>query len=282
MMAYRIAKQATQFAGRQGEGGTMPISLFNFGEWFRMASFTSAHAKHMTSRQHPNAGPPGKGLGNVAPQIKPDQAGGLATGIDRHAPRQPTGLGTKPERACTFCHIEWLDAVRIADKPQLLFHTIPQREGVHATELTKAGFAPVGDDVDQHFGIAVGSKIAAQSLKFFTQRTIVVNLAIEADDPAAGHIAHRLRALGPGINNGKTPVAEHNTSICCRPKTSAIRTTPALLIVETLHDALLDRPGRQIEGEAARNATHVAENPNYFGLQLTSTTAVVRSAASSK
>src|SRR5437773_2509123 len=102
----------------------MRIAIFCFGEWFGITLFTSAYPKHMTSWQHPNADPPGKRLRNVAPQIKAGQCGSLATGIDRRAPRQRTGLRSKPKRAGAFCQIQGLDAVRISDQPQLSFDAI--------------------------------------------------------------------------------------------------------------------------------------------------------------
>ena len=109
----------------------------------------------------------------------------------------------------------------------------------------------------KHFGIAVGPEHAAQSLQLFTQSTIVVNLAVEADDPAAGRITHRLRTRGPGIDNGKTPVTEHDASIFRGPKTCAIRTAPALLIVQALDNGLVYLLRSETEGEGARNAAHV-------------------------
>src|SRR5262245_13323087 len=164
----------------------MHVGVFDLCERLRIAMFTGTHSKHMTSWQHLNAGPPGERLRNVAPQIKPGQCGGVATGIDRRAPRQRTGLRSKPERAGGFCQVKGLDSIGIADQPQLLFDTIPQRRSVHPTEFTEAWFAPVSDDIDQYFGIAIGFEYATQALEFFTQGTVIVNLAVEADDPAAG------------------------------------------------------------------------------------------------
>src|SRR5262249_6319162 len=179
-----------------------------------MAFFTRAHAKHMASRQHPDAGPPTEWLRNVAPQIKSGQRGGVATAIDRRTPRQRTGLGSKPERSGGFCQVERLDTVRIAEKPQLPFHTIPQHHSIHTAQLVKTCFAPVSHDVNQHFGIAVGFEYTAQTLQLLTQSPIVVNFAVEADEPATSRIAHRLRDHGSSIDNGKALVAEHNASIC--------------------------------------------------------------------
>src|SRR5262249_2726949 len=110
---------------RQWLGRTSHISVFNLSERLRMAFSTGAHPKQMTSRQHPNAGPPGERLRNVAPQIETSQRGSLAAGIDRYAPRQRCGLGSKPDCARGFCQVKRLDSVWVADKPQLPLQTIP-------------------------------------------------------------------------------------------------------------------------------------------------------------
>src|SRR5262249_397392 len=93
---------------------------------------------------------------------------------------------------------------------------------------------------------------------------IVVKLPVEADGPAAGRIAHWLRAHRPGIDNGKTPVTEHDAFIFRRPKTCAIRTAPPLQIVEALHNGLVHLLCIETKGESARNAAHVYKKSELF------------------
>src|SRR5262245_50972717 len=125
MMAHRIAKQIAQFARLQWPSRTSQIGVFNPGERLCMAFCTGAHPQNVASGQHPNAGPPSERLRNVAPQVKTGQGSRLAAGVNWRASRQRAGLRSEPERTCRLGEIERLDAVGIAEKPQLPFNTIP-------------------------------------------------------------------------------------------------------------------------------------------------------------
>jgi len=53
-------------------------------------------------------------------------------------------------------------------------------------------------------------KEATQALEFQSQCTIIIDLAIEADHPATGHIRHGLTTACARVDDGETPMSQHN------------------------------------------------------------------------
>ena len=77
-----------------------------------------------------------------------------------------------------------LDAEAIAGDEELVALAIPDGEAEHAGERVDAGGAALFVEVHDGFGVAGGLERVAARQEAFTQRAVVVNLAVE-DDPVA-------------------------------------------------------------------------------------------------
>src|SRR6185312_14452111 len=115
---------------------------------------------------------------------------------------------------------------------------------------------PAGDEIDQDFGVAAGEEAAADLLELGAQLAIIVDLAIEGDGPAARRIAHRLRPGRTDIDDGETPMTEHDRAIARRPEPIAIGTAATLMLVQPGDDGAVDRRSVGGEAELAGNAAH--------------------------
>ena len=217
--------------------GRSEICLLHFGErpgrtWRR----ASAHALQMTGRKRANAGPPGERLRHVPPEIEAGKRRRISPAIDRRYPRQRSRLRCKPENSVALRNVKRLDPIGVAGQPQLALVPIPERKCIHAAQLAKPGLSPVSNGIDKHLGVAVGEEHAAELFEFVTQRTVIVDFAIEGDRPAAGRIRHRLGPVRPGIDDGKAPVAKRHPPIGGRPEALAVRASAPLQLVQTRND----------------------------------------------
>src|SRR5262249_38150478 len=106
-----------------------------------------------------------------------------------------------------------LDAVSVASEPELTLLRVPQGKRKHAAQLPQARFTPLGKNVDQDFGIAVGDEGSPLSLQLRAQFTIVIDFTIKRDYPAAARVRHRLGSPRSGIDNREPAVAENDALV---------------------------------------------------------------------
>src|SRR5262249_17090648 len=117
----------------------------------------------------------------MTPKVESHDRSSVSLRIDRRAMRKRTRLRCKPKRTPAIRYKKGLNAKGIARKPQFLLQGVPQGKSVHSTKFAKACFTPFGNDVNQHFRIALGSEDTARFFKLYPQHTIIVNFAVESN-----------------------------------------------------------------------------------------------------
>ena len=147
-------------------------------------------------RQGADATIKGMGLGDVAPQEKPDVAGAVGRGVDAAAGQQRLDLGGGLETTAALGDIKRLDAEGVAGQQQAAPRLVPQGEGEHPDQAVEHGDAQTAIQGQQHLGVAAGVEHLAGRLAFRPQLAVIVDLAVEDDAQGPVGAGHRLR---PGL-----------------------------------------------------------------------------------
>src|ERR1700730_2314780 len=110
---------------------------------------------HVARRECTDHLPPTERLGHMSPKVIAGKGGWVSPPIDGRRHRQEPRLGCEPERSLVLRNVEWLDPVGVSKEPQLMFACVPKGKGIHAAKLAKPSLAPMGDNVDQDFRVAI-------------------------------------------------------------------------------------------------------------------------------
>src|SRR5580704_4466015 len=111
--------------------------------------------------------------------MEADDAGWIRLTGHGAAGEQRLGLRSEAQRPAIVGVIERLDAERITGEQQPPTWSVPESEGKHAAQLLDHGGAAVGVKLEQHLGVGLGAEGIALGLKFGTQGTVVIDLAVE-------------------------------------------------------------------------------------------------------
>jgi hypothetical protein len=104
--------------------------------------------------------------------------------------------------------IEGFNSRLIAGCKKQILPKVQNGKGPHSIELPEAIGAPGNPGLQQHFGIALRSEMAAQIFQFQAKGFVIVNLPVIRDPNPTLQISHGLVSIRSGIEDGEAPVKE--------------------------------------------------------------------------
>src|SRR5439155_10922569 len=112
------------------------------------------------------------------------------------------------------------------------------------------------DQPQKDFSIAFGGKPLAPLLELAPQLAVIVNFAVEHHDVTAVDGGHRLRRLGPRIDDGETPVDQQHVAGRREPDAVAVGTAVRERAAKGGGQSARVAVNRPVPSHDASNATH--------------------------
>jgi len=140
--------------------------------------------------------------GDMAPEEKADVASRLGGGVNAATGQQGFDLGGDSEGFAIIGIVEGFDAEGVAGQEYTLAAGIPDEEGIHSAEFIYHSSALSGVEVEEDFGIAVGTELVAFIFEFAAEGAVVVDFSIEDDNVGAIGTVHGLGSGFGEVNDG--------------------------------------------------------------------------------
>ena len=194
-----------------------------------------AHAQPMAGFQHVHVlHQGGRGVHGLVAQVVHQGIGVHAAGHQAGSQQGPH-FRSEGEVLVATVVVQGFDAQAITGDEELLRVLVQHREGEHAFQARQAGRAPMQVGRQEHLGIRVGAEGIRNrgALQLGTQRTVVVDLAVEGDHVAAIGRAEGLVSAGTEVDDAEAAMAQHG--IATNVHTSGIRTAMGHGIGHALH-----------------------------------------------